>query len=296
MLTFLVTIVAICGVGSMAAAQHSVEANVVYGMYSGTALLMDVYVPATPNGYGLIHISGSGWHAPLGYDARPLKQSPHVDVYVKPLADAGFTVFTVNHRAAPRFRYPAAIEDAQRAMRYIRHHAERYGIRADRIGAIGGSSGGHLVSLLGLLDGSGQPDASDPVERESARVQCVVARAAPTVLARLEGTTGDGIPTSFMGSPVRFAQNLYDQASPISHVSGDDPPFLLLHGDADETIPLEQSHLLREALDRSGVAVKLIVVEGAGHGPSFPGAVEPPDLIPEIILWFRQHLINRDGA
>jgi acetyl esterase/lipase len=253
---------------------------------------MDVYVPASPNGYGLIHISGSGFHAPLGYGARPLKQSPHVDIYVKPLADAGFTVFTINHRAAPTFRYPAAIEDAQRAVRYIRHHAERYAIRADRIGAIGGSSGGNLVSLLGLLDGSGQPDASEPVERESAKVQCVVARAAPVALAALERA---GV-TSFMGSPVRFAEDLYNKASPITHVSGDDPPFLLLHGDADERIPLEQSHLLREALERSDIAVKLIVVEGAGHGPSFPGAVDPPDLIPEIISWFRQHLIDRDGV
>ncbi|MCH7475257.1 MAG: alpha/beta hydrolase, partial [Gemmatimonadetes bacterium] len=71
------------------------------------------------------------------------------------LLDAGYTVFTINHRAAPRFRYPAAVEDAQRAVRFIRHNAQRYGVDPDRIGGYGGSSGAHLVSLLGTMDGDG---------------------------------------------------------------------------------------------------------------------------------------------
>ena len=91
------------------AAEPRVERNVIYGMYSGLALLMDIHHPPTSNGYGIIFISGSGWHAPLGLDARPLKQSGQEKVYATPLAEAGYTVFAINHRAAPRFRYPAAI-------------------------------------------------------------------------------------------------------------------------------------------------------------------------------------------
>src|SRR5687768_15456371 len=152
----------------------SVERNVVYGMYSGLALLMDVHRPeAGANGYGIVHISGSGWSAPLGLDARPLKEASHVEIEALPLVEVGYTVFTINHRAAPRFAYPAAVEDAQRAVRFVRHNAARLGIRGDRIGALGGSSGGHLVSMLGVLDGDGDAEDESAVNRESARVQCV---------------------------------------------------------------------------------------------------------------------------
>jgi acetyl esterase/lipase len=271
--------------------EFSVQGNLVYGMYSGTALLMDAYIPDAPNGYGLIHISGSGWHAPIEYQSRQLKESSHVRIFVKPLAEAGFTVFTINHRAAPGFRYPAAVEDAQRAVRFIRHHADRYGIRKDRIGAIGGSSGGHLVSLLGVLDGTGRPDDADPIERESAKVQCVVARAAPTNFLEMDENTAV---VSFLGMPnLRGrARGLYEQASPMTHVSSDDAPFLLLHGDKDEVVPIAQSHNFKAVLEKAGVPAKLIVVEGAGHGPHFPDATSPPNLIPKIADWFKLRLLS----
>ncbi len=118
-------------------AQARVDRNVVYGMYSGLALLMDVHYPAEPNGYGLIWIGGSGWHAPTRYDARQLKERAVPQMFL----DAGYTVFMINHRAAPRFRYPAAVEDAQRAVRFVRHNAERYGIDPDQLGAWSGEAG-----------------------------------------------------------------------------------------------------------------------------------------------------------
>jgi hypothetical protein len=89
----------------------NVDRNVVYGMYSGLALLLDVHRPEQANGYGIIHISGSGWRAALSLDARPLKESAHVEIEALPLAEAGYTIFTINHRALPRFAYPAAVED-----------------------------------------------------------------------------------------------------------------------------------------------------------------------------------------
>ena len=104
-----------------AAAQVRVETNVVYGMYSGTALLLDVHHPAQPNGFGVIFIAGSGWNAPLGYSSPPLKESPQVAMYVPSLTQAGYTVFAITHRATPMFRYPAPVEDVQRAVRFIRH-------------------------------------------------------------------------------------------------------------------------------------------------------------------------------
>src|SRR5205809_1693171 len=82
-----------------ASAQSRVDRNVVYGMYSGTALLLDVHYPAKPNGFGVIFIPGSGWSAPLGYAAPPLKESDQVGMYVPSLTEAGYTVFAITHRA-----------------------------------------------------------------------------------------------------------------------------------------------------------------------------------------------------
>src|SRR5947208_3557528 len=110
------------------AAPPRIESNVIYGMYSGLALLMEVYYPEQPNGYGVVFISGSGWHAPQEYSAEPLSKGAQGKLYAPRLAAAGYTVFSISHRAAPRFRYPAAVEDAQRAVRYVRHHAARYNI------------------------------------------------------------------------------------------------------------------------------------------------------------------------
>ena len=184
-LRFIVGVLAASLIGfaaDRAGAEGRVDRNVVFGMYSGLALLMDVYHPENANGYGVVFISGSGWTRELGLDAVPLKESGQEKIYAEPLAAAGYTVFGINHRASPRFRHPAHLEDAQRAVRFVRHHAAEFGIDPDRIGAIGGSSGGHLVSLLGVLDARGVPGDASPVNRESAKVQVVVARAAPTDL------------------------------------------------------------------------------------------------------------------
>src|SRR3954468_9799460 len=109
------------------------EHNVVYGMVSGLALVMDVYRPETQNGYGIVHINGSGWHSALAYSAEQLKESPNGLPYIEALVYAGYTVFALNHRQAPRFKYPAAVDDVERAVRYVRHNASQWGIRADRI-------------------------------------------------------------------------------------------------------------------------------------------------------------------
>jgi acetyl esterase/lipase len=271
-----------------------IEPNILFGMYSGLALLMDVYHPSAPNGYGVVYISGSGWHAPQEYTAEPLKESGQSKLYAQRLAAAGYTVFAINHRAAPRFRYPAAVEDAQRAVRFVRHHAARFKVNPARIGAVGGSSGGHLVLMLGLMDGRGDPDASDPVERASAKVQCVVARAAPADMAKMAGG-GQGAVVSFLGmalpgAPVGVQTRIYKEASPASHVTPDDPPVLLMHGDADTTVPFDQAELMESVLRKAGVATKLVRVPGGGHGPTFAGATNPPDYMAEMTGWLAARL------
>jgi len=270
--------------------QPKIESNVLYGMYSGLALLMDVYHPANPNGYGVLFISGSGWRASQEYNAEPLKQGSQAQLYGPKLTAAGYTVFSISHRAAPRFRYPAQVEDGQRAVRFIRHNAARFNVRADRLGAVGGSSGGHLVESLGVLDGQGMPDDADPVNRESAKVQCVVARAAPSNLALMRVAEFMGMNPPDPNTRNSVEERLYRLASPLTHVSAKSAPILLIHGDADASVPYAQSESMEKALREAGVPTKLMRIPGGQHGPTFPGAINPPDYMGEMVRWLDKYL------
>jgi len=279
------------------AAQPAVETNVVFGTYSGLALLMDVYKPATSNGFGIVVINGSGWYRDLGYDAPVLKQSGEFGSATQKLVAAGYIAFVITHRASPRFHIPEITADVQRATRFVRANASRYGVRADRIGALGGSSGGHLVSMLGTLDGKGDPTASDPVERESSKVQCVVAFYPATDLAKIDTPSGSvavslatGVrPPASNASAASPAVKQYQEVSPVTHVTSDDPPFLLVHGDADKTVPFQQSEIMEAALRKAGVDVKLVRVPGAGHGTGSTGW-DKVDWSGLVLDWFETRL------
>ena len=266
------------------------ESNVIFGSYSGLALLMDVYKPASSNGYGIVVIPGSGWHTPLPYNANLLKQSKEFSLYIPRLSGAGYTIFVITHRAAPRFRFPDAVDDAQRAVRFVRQNAARYGIDKDRIGAFGASSGGHLVSMLGTLDGNGTPDSPDPVEQQRSKVQCVVALYPVTDPAKVDTPSGLQAVTSFMGAPARFDPKRFHDAAPLNYVTADDPPFLLIHGDGDRTVPYSQSEAMEAALKKVGVPVKLVRVPGGDHGSDFPGNTQKMDWPGMTLEWFDTHL------
>ena len=274
------------------AAQPRVDRNVVYGMYSGLALLMDVHHPAKPNGRGVIFVAGSGWHAQLGYGATPLKEQ-QVGEWAPPLLAAGYTVFAINHRAAPRFHYPAALEDVQRAVRYVRHNAQTFGIDAAHIGGVGGSSGAHLVGLVAMRADAGLPDDPDPANRQPATLQAIVLRAGPSDLLQMKGALSLATVVSFM-ERLPMEQKLFREASPVTHVSRNAPPVLLAHGDADDTVPYDQSVAFERALRDAGVRVSLLRVEGGAHGPNFgpPGKPHPrfPEVLAAMVSWLDEHL------
>ena len=278
-----------------AEAQPRIEKNVVYGMYSGLALLMDVHRPDAPNGYGVILIAGSGWHSPLGYGAGGLKET-RFSLWGEPLVKAGFTVFAINHRAAPRFHYPAALEDVQRAVRFVRHHAQQYGIDPNRIGGVGGSSGAHLIGLVAMIGAAGDASDSDPVNRQTATLQAIVMRAGPSDLLGVKSPLAVATVTSFL-ERLPLDQKIYRTASPITYVSKTSPPTLLVHGDADDTIPFEQSVAFERALAGAGVPVKLVRVEGGAHGDDFGTAGKPhpqfPGVRQEVVAWLMRHLPAR---
>jgi acetyl esterase/lipase len=299
-------VVVVLAAAAPARAQARVDRNVVYGVVSGTALLMDVYRPAQPNGIAIVAIQGSGWYQPLRYDALPLKERNEVVEHAKRFQAAGYTVFSLNHRSAPRFRYPDPVEDVQRAVRAIRARKADFGLTSDRVGAWGSSSGGHLVEMLGTLDGAGVEGDLDPINRLSAKVDAVVALFAPSDLPTMfPKTVRQGTVSAFLGfayqdpalpggaRPEDPENRAYRAASPVTHVNAGDAPMLLYHGDLDEIVPIQQSELMEATLKKAGVEVRFVRVPGGKHGNNFQfpaGDPKAPDEIGDAIAWFDAHL------
>ena len=180
------------------------------------------------------------------------------------------------------------MEDGQRAVRFVRHNAERYGIDPDELGGWGHSSGAVLISMLATMDGAGDPYDPDPVNRESAKLQAVVARAGVfdyAVVVGLQGDSALAFWTSLLGSTITAFIDAadYREASPITYVTPDDPPLLLIHGDADPVVPFQQSELMLAALEKQGVETRLIRIPGGEH------QVDDP---PESVRWLNRHLLG----
>ena len=202
----------------------------------------------------------------------------------KKLLDRGFTVFAVRHGSSPRFKIPEAYADVRRAVRFVRFHASTYGIDPDRPGVYGGSAGGHLSLMLGLASGEGNPSATDEVLRVSSRVTAVVAyyppppwicvRGRPAKASRLRSRrVASSLRVGWLNArcanrfvALDFEDVLSASASAILHVSSNDPPTLLVHGDADALVHVNNSQLIHSALASKGVETDLVVIEGAGHG------------------------------
>jgi acetyl esterase/lipase len=255
--------------------QPSLTRDVVYGHKDGLALTFDVHRAAQPNGAGVIAIVSGGYQSSVEM-SRLI-----VDGYLSPLLNAkGFTVFAVRHGSSPRYPLSAIAADVRRAVRYIRRHAGEYGVDPSRLGVYGGSAGGHLALLLGTTADSGDPSASDLVLRESSRVAAVVANFPPTDLSRW--TNRRALPATAALTEAEAARY-----SPIRFVSSDDAPSLIVHGDADQVVPIIEGETMYAALSKAGVPASFIRIEGAGHG--FEGAgLERANAA--TVRWFEQHL------
>jgi len=250
----------------------SVEKDVIYGNAGGVPLKMDVYYPKKAEGTvpAVLYVHGGAWTK----GSKELGPSMND---VKVLLERGYLVACIDYRLAPQYKFPAQIEDVKCAVRYLRANAAEYGIDSGHIGAMGGSAGGHLVSLLGL---SGDQDfnSSGGNAGQSARVQAVIDMYGPSDISVVPGGVDQVLLTQVFGAADRSAA-VIRQASPVSYVSADDPPFLIIHGEKDPLVPVGQSELLCAALKEVGVPVELLRVKNAGHGlvPS-GGLVTPPRL------------------
>lgn len=203
-------------------------------------------------------------------------------LFARDMTEQGYVVVSLNYRLYPAARYPAMIEDVKCAIRALRAQAAEYNLDPDRIGAIGASAGGHLVALVGTSDASAGMDVGEYLD-QSSRVQAVVAMAPVTDLTR----TFPNADIELIRR-VGFGENNVVQASPISHITPDDPPFLLIHGDRDEVVPVEQSQLMYDRLLEMDVPAELVIVHNARHSLTAPdGSASPtPGEINQMIQEF----------
>ncbi len=252
--------------------------DVVYGHKMGMALTFDVLRPSDSNGAGVLFMVSGGWFSRWTPPAQMATRFTQ-------LLDAGFVVFPVRHGSAPLFKVPEAVNDVRRALRFITLNADDYGVDPDRLGVTGGSAGGHLSLMLGNTGDDGDASASDPVLHGASHVAAVVAYYPPVDLNGLTGPN-DRFPA------LDFDASLADSISPVLHVSADDPPTLMIHGDADELVPLANSERILAAFQEAGVTTNLIVLPGAPHGFRGDDAVKASHATAE---WFTQHL-NSDAA
>lgn len=194
----------------------------------------------------------------------------------------GYLVVSINYRLYPAARYPAMIQDVKCAIRALRANAGQYNLDPDRMGAIGASAGGHLVSLLGTTEASAEWDVGEYLD-QSSRVQAVVAMAPVTDLTRKFPNADIELMRH-----VGFGEDNILQASPVTWVTADDPPFLLIHGDRDEVVPYEQSQLMYERLMQANVPAQFVLVRNARHSLTAPDGLATPTLdeINQIILNF----------
>ena len=249
------------GQGPDPARLGTVEGDVVYATVGGVALMLDVHYPVSAQGPApvAVYVHGGGW---TGGD----KSSGAGMADKDELLARGYIVAAVNYRLAPQHKWPAQIQDVKAAVRFLRASAARFGLDPARVGAWGGSAGGHLVAMLGTTDASAGFDDSGGNLEQSSRVSAVVDLFGPADLTASDWGL-DRSPTAWqVFGATSPADPVLVQASPVTWVSPDDPPFLILHGDKDATVPVSQSVTLDAALRAAGVPSRLVVVANAGHG------------------------------
>jgi acetyl esterase/lipase len=285
-LTALVAAVSLFSLASRASAQGcQTTSGLVYGSYvdgggATQSLLLDLMVPAAaPAPVPLvIWVHGGGWSSG---SRLPIPSN------VSALCDRGFAVASIDYRFTTVARWPAQIQDCKGAVRWLRAHAAQYGIDPDRFGVWGASAGGQLVSMLGTsggvateILGNAQVDLEGTVGGNagvSSRVQAVVdwygavdflqMRYFPTPSAP-NHDAATSAESKLIGGPVQDNPELAATASPLTYVTPDDPPFLVMHGTNDTLYPFHQSRLLVDALAAAGVPVTFTPVPNAGHGGS----------------------------
>ncbi len=241
--------------------------DITYAQVQGHALALDLHLPAGVEHPPLVvYLHGGAWRA--GSKAE----------YPKFLVERGYAVASVEFRASTEARFPADVHDIKAALRFLRAREKQYGYRATRIAIAGSSSGAHLAALVGTTSGVAELEGSEgDYPQQSSAVQAIVSwYGASNLTTILAQSTPFGVSVRepalklLLGALPEEVPELAKLASPVTHVDAHDPPALLLHGDQDRQMPINQTLELEAAYRRAGLSVALMVLDGAGHAdPAF---------------------------
>lgn len=270
------------------AAEGRVLKDLEFAKIGDRSLKLDLYLPAKVEGAPLVvWVHGGGWKGG-SKDGSPFKW----------LTADGLAVASVGYRLSDVAVYPAQIHDVRGAVRWLKANAGKYGYRADSIGAVGGSAGGHLVALLATTHGVKELEGDVGGNADqSSKVDAVVDIYGPTDLTGIGLTDKHNSPGGavhgLLGGPAQEKAELARLASPALFVTSDDAPLLILQGDADKVVPPVQSDYIHKAYQKEKLPSELIVLPGAGHGgPQF----NTPEIRGKVRDFFLQHLRKEKSA
>ena len=276
--------------------------DVIYGRKYGLALTMDIMTPKKANGLGIIFVVSGGWFS------NPKSINP---AFVSPLLARGYTVFNVVHGSQPKFTITEILDDLHRAVRFIKHNAKTYKIDPDRLGITGASAGGHLSLMMATTGGPGKADPKepDPIDKLSSEVKAVACFFPPTDFLNF-GKKGNALIDRQIQPPFTAAMDWHEydpkkarfvpindkdrlesiarKVSPTWCVSRKTPPCLIIHGDADKLVPLQQAEVFAEKMKECGCVCKVEVRKGGGHG--WPTILLDVD---QFADWFDEHLAGK---
>jgi acetyl esterase/lipase len=263
--------------------------NAIYAIVDGHELKLDIITPPE-NGEArpiVVFFHGGAWRS--GDKSAGAR-------YLLPLVNAGFIGITANYRLSREADFPAQIHDCKAVVRWVRYHARDFGGDPSRIAVIGSSAGGHLAALLGTSGGVAELEGSvGDHANVGSEVQAVVNWFGPTDLALLSDEVNDWhleVLSELLGGDPRDQQELTLAASAVTYIDASDPPVLIIHGDADSTVPVEQSRAFHAALLAAGVDVEYIEVPGGGHGRFHGTSPDQSELIQEMIMFLDQRIGN----
>jgi acetyl esterase/lipase len=247
--------------------QYKRTEDVIYGRKFGTALTLDVFEPVNPNGCGVLFMVSGGFY------------SSHEAInagFLKPFLERGYTVFAIVHGSQPKFVITEITQDIHRSVRFVRLNAAKYGVDPGKLAITGASAGGHLCLTMATQGKKGDPNAKDPVDRESSEIQCAGCFFPPTDFLNYsepcEDAVGVGTLKDFKpafgprSDTPEERQKLGREISPIYFVHSNMPPILIIHGDADKLVPIYQAKTFIQRCQELGDNAKLIVRTGKDHG------------------------------
>ncbi|MEN6309394.1 MAG: alpha/beta hydrolase [Anaerohalosphaeraceae bacterium] len=260
--------------------------DIPYRTVDDKTLCLDLYRPEQASGKlpVIVWIHGGGWREGSKENCLPARMG---------FIQKGFAVASVQYRLTDVAIFPAQIEDCKAAIRWLRAHADQYNLDVDRLAAWGGSAGGHLVALLGTTGDVKEFDTGENLDQSSA-VQVVCDYYGPTDFTSFVSAKGfedyakpDSVVSKLLGGQAQDNPDKAQKASPMAYVSKDDAPMLLVHGDKDTVVPIEQSQMLCEALKKADVPTEFVTLKDAGHGGQ---QFQTPELVSQIEAFLKSHL------